>query len=81
MPAASSASAGFRFAVEPAKLLEFVDALGDSRPLFRSRAAARAAGSPAIPAPIAFTRSIVFQDPDTLSVNAAQILSRVQARR
>jgi acyl dehydratase len=60
---------GFRFAVEAGKVLEFVDALRDPQAIYRSRAAALAAGHPAIPAPLAFTRVSVFQDPDDSSVN------------
>lgn len=53
---------GFRFAVEAGKIRELADSIGDPRALLRSKAAARAAGHPAIPAPIVFTRSSYFQD-------------------
>lgn len=60
--------ASFRFAVEAGKIRELADAIADPRPLLRDRSAARAAGLPAIPAPVAFTRSAYFQDTTNSSI-------------
>jgi len=60
--------AGFRFAVEAGKIREIADAIRDPRTLLRSKGSARAAGHPAIPAPIVFTRSSYFQDTTNSSI-------------
>jgi acyl dehydratase len=62
-------AATFAFPVEAGKIREVADALHDDRAYFRSLDAARAAGFPAVPAPVVFTRTSWFHAPALTTVS------------
>ncbi|MBM7647714.1 acyl dehydratase [Bacillus ectoiniformans] len=71
----------FHYHVEPAKIRELADAIGDPNPVYRSLEAARSQGFQAIPVPPTFATVIDFWggfDFDTLvsklELNALQVL-------
>ncbi|NWJ45988.1 MAG: MaoC family dehydratase N-terminal domain-containing protein [Chloroflexi bacterium] len=71
----------YTFEIEKGKIREFVSAIGDPNPIYRSEEAAHAAGYPAIPVPPTFPTVVNiwgnnegFSIPDALGVPSPRLL-------